>query len=207
MVAIHAMQRIPITAALIASVLWLHAASDLQSCFTFQFIEFSWLDMHRVLTCHLLHWSTEHLVWDLGVFVILGTLCEQRSRGRYAATLFFTAVAVPTCILYWSPEVESYRGLSGIDTALFGSFVMDLLVDRIKDRDWTGMTLFSLFLAGLFGKITMEMLSHANLFVSDTSFTPVPLAHLVGGAIGLVVGGWESGFDRCIRNACRDARM
>ena len=34
----------------------------------------------RCLTGHLVHWNTEHLVWDLLMFVVLGYLIERQSR-------------------------------------------------------------------------------------------------------------------------------
>lgn len=203
MFSIQSARRIRLTLALTALALFLHVASGLQSWCSFHSRNFSALEVHRILTCHWLHWSTEHLAWDLAVFVILGALCERRSPGRYAGTLLLSAAAIPLCMMVWLPQIESYRGLSGIDTALFGLLVADLLIQRIKERDGTGTAVFGLFLAGLFGKIALEMISRANLFVSDASFTPIPLAHLVGAMIGLGIAaaGNHSSSRNCLTNA------
>lgn len=195
MTAIQTVGRIRLTLFLAGCVLLLPLAGVFESWFSLQFSELSVSGAHRVLTCHLLHWSAEHLMWDLAVFVILGAVCEWRSPIRYAAALLLSAVAIPPCIMWWLPGIDSYRGLSGIDTALFGLLVADLLVRRIKDRDWMNALVFSLFLVGLFGKIAMEMNSGANIFVSDTSFIPIPLSHFVGAIIGLAIGVCASCID------------
>ena len=85
------------------------------------------------------------------------------------------------------PEMESYRGLSGLDTALFGLVVADLLGRRLVERDWNSAILFLLLLFGLVTKMATEIGLGTNLFVSDTSFVPVPLAHLIGAATGLLI--------------------
>lgn len=192
---IQTVKRIRLTLFLAGCVLLLPLAGDLEPWFSLLFSELSVSGAHRVLTCHLLHWSTEHLMWDLAVFVILGAACEWRSPVRYAAALLLSAVAIPLCIMWWLPGIDSYRGLSGIDTALFGLLVADLLVRRIKDRDWINALVFSLFLVGMFGKIVLEMNSGANIFVSDTSFIPIPLSHFVGAIIGLAIGVCDSYID------------
>jgi hypothetical protein len=86
------------------------------------------------------------------------------------------------------PEMETYRGLSGIDTALFGLIVADLLGRRLIERNWKSAFWFSLLLVGLLAKMLAETLAGTNIFVSDTSFVPVPIAHLIGAVIGLMIG-------------------
>jgi rhomboid family GlyGly-CTERM serine protease len=180
-------QRIPLTLFITSVAALLHVAHYLQPWLVYDFNAIETFDFWRLFTCHLLHWSNEHLFWDVAVFAVLGAGCELRSLRRYAWTLILTAIAVPLCVMYWAPDVGSYRGLSGIDTALFGLFVSDLIQQRIKDRDRAGTTFYAMLLFGLFGKICFELISRENVFVSDTSFTPVPIAHLVGAGIGLAV--------------------
>jgi NhaP-type Na+/H+ or K+/H+ antiporter len=45
-----------------------------------------------------------------------------------------------------------------------------------------------LLLVGLLAKMLVETLAGTNIFVSDTSFVPVPIAHLIGAVIGLTIG-------------------
>ena len=191
MTAIPAMRRISLTLFLTGCALGLHFADGLQPRLALQFHELSVNNVHRVVTCHWLHWSADHLIWDLVVFTVLGAMCEWRSFRSYLWTVLLSAIVIPLCVMHWLTQVGSYRGLSGVDTALFGLLISGLLVRSIKERDWSGMLLSGLFLIGLSGKITMEMISHTNIFVNDTSFVPVPLAHLVGGIIGVATGPGE----------------
>jgi membrane associated rhomboid family serine protease len=142
---IQFIQRIPLTLVLASLALVLHRMSVLQSWSSLEFREFSALELHRILTCHWLHWSAEHLVWDLGVFIILGAWCEQRTPARYAWTMLLSAVAIPVCVMCCLSHVNSYRGLSGIDTALFGLLAANILSEKIKHRETEGMVLFGLF--------------------------------------------------------------
>jgi len=76
-------------------------------------------DWWRVLTGHLTHFGLEHLVWDAGVFAVLGVLCERRHRRATLACLGAAAVLIPAATWLLVPEIRTYRGLSGLDTALF----------------------------------------------------------------------------------------
>lgn len=198
MTAIPAMRRISHTLFLTGCAIGLHFADGLQPWLALQFQELSVSNVHRVLTCHWLHWSADHLIWDLVVFALLGAICEWRSLRCYLWTVLLSAITIPLSVMYWIPQVGTYRGLSGIDTALFGLLVSSLLVRRIRERDRSGALLFSVLLIAMSGKIAMEMISQANIFVSDSSFVPVPLVHLVGAIIGMAtgVGEWLVSFLR-----------
>lgn len=145
------------------------------------------LSVPRLLTCHALHWSGSHLVWDLAVFSLLGALCEMRHRPRFVATLVASAVLIPLGIALLHPEISRYRGLSGIDSALFGLLAADLGRQRHREGDRTGALVMGLFLVGLAGKIGLECLQGDNLFVSDSSFVPLPWAHALGGLVGVAL--------------------
>src|SRR5262245_45808263 len=69
----------------------------------------------RMVTCHLAHFSGDHLFWDVLVFVILGLICERLDRRRLVMPLAWSAAAISTVVLLLEPSIEVYRGLSGID--------------------------------------------------------------------------------------------
>lgn len=142
------------------------------------------LSLPRLLTCHALHWSVSHLVWDLAVFSTLGALCERRSRPRFVATLALSAVLIPLGLAVLHPAITRYRGLSGIDSALFGLLAADLGRQRLREGDRAGAWVMGLFLVGLAAKIGLECLQGENLFVQDTTFIPLPWAHAIGGVVG-----------------------
>jgi rhomboid family GlyGly-CTERM serine protease len=139
-------------------------------------------EVWRLLTGHWTHWTVDHLVWDSLGFVVLAVLCETRvSRGRLLLGVAGSALAVSAGV-WFLPEIEHiarYRGLSGIDSALF----VLLAVSLMRERPLAGLAL-----AAFLGKSAWEVATGSTLFVQTGSFVPVPLAHLVGGAWGLILG-------------------
>jgi hypothetical protein len=151
----------------------------------------TWLrQVANSFTCHWLHWSGEHLFWDLGMFVLLCGLCEQINRRALTITLLVASVFIPLAVGICHPEVVSYRGLSGLDTALFGMAVVYFGLARMKESDHRGMLLCFGLLAAMVGK-TIHELNFGTFFVESSNFIPVPVAHIVGAVIGISVGVWQ----------------
>ena len=154
-------------------------------------------ELWRLITCHWVHLSTDHLFWSAATFLVLGSLCEIMNPKKYYATVGISAISIPIVIWWGMPDLLIYAGLSGLDCALY-SLLMVLFIRReIRSRSWIWMALFSLLLGGLIAKIIYETTTGLTIFVSNThtDMTPVPLAHLVGGCIGFIVGilGLKSG--------------
>jgi len=140
----------------------------------------------RVLTGHLTHFGTQHLFWDLLMFVVLAGLCELESRRRFIPLLTMIALFVSFSVMFLCRDVVSYRGLSGIDTGLFVWFVGDQyrLSRKAGDRRfaqmWLGLG------ALLLGKLCFEMITGELLFVHVDGFKPLVESHVAGGLAGLV---------------------
>lgn len=187
----------------------------------------------RLITGHLTHWNGEHLFWDAAMFVVLGAILERRSRRHFVACLIASTIAISATVWLLHPELERYRGLSGVDTALFAMVAVDLLRDALRQGDrgqkdvasngppqgqescsaklattwrprwpkktpdpdgpangsWLAFLVPAVLLTGLIGKIAFEFVSADTLFVnaSGAGFTPVPLAHLVGAIVGMML--------------------
>ncbi len=73
----------------------------------------------RMLTGHLTHHGFSHLLWDVVMFAALAAWIEARDRVRLTVCLVVAAIAIPSAIAVLQPEIDTYRGLSGIDSALF----------------------------------------------------------------------------------------
>jgi rhomboid family GlyGly-CTERM serine protease len=156
----------------------------------------------RLVTCQWVHWSTSHLVWDVAVFLVVGAACETRGRLKTVAALAIAVLAVPLAVHGLSPAVTNFRGLSGIDSALFGLALALIVEEGLRQRRWgmvaAGAAGISLFVS----KCAYEMTTSKALFVESADFDVLPLAHLVGLAVGLGVGAfvglihWRS---RCTR--------
>ena len=139
----------------------------------------------RWLTGHWTHFGASHGLWDIAVFVGLGAVIEMRSRAHFALATAFSALAIAAAVRWGAPELTHYRGLSGIDSALFGWLAIDALLRGSR----TMRILAALCVAGFGGKLAYELCTQSTLFVdATTEWAPVPLAHLVGGAVGGLVG-------------------
>lgn len=138
----------------------------------------------RLGTCHLTHWSTDHLFWDALMLVALGTICEQMSWPDTRRCLLASGLVIPAAMWVLLPEMATYRGLSGIDSALFALLVGLLLKD--KTQSWATVITVLVLAVAFSSKIGYEMITGATLFVdSGGVFTPIPLAHMAGGLVGI----------------------
>ena len=160
----------------------------------------------RLLTGHLTHWNFDHFMWDLVMFAALGAICERRGRGRYAACLLAAALAIPLCVYALMPEMATYRGLSGLDSALFAMLAVLMLREKWAERDWTGTTIVAILLLGFAAKVGYEFVTLQTVFVDSAAadFIPLPLAHIVGAAVGTLAAVatmpriWYSGEPRAL---------
>jgi rhomboid family GlyGly-CTERM serine protease len=143
----------------------------------------------RYLTCHWVHWNGDHLLWSAGAFLVLSVATEDISRRLYGVCVLISAMVISIGLRFASPEVATYGGLSGIDSALFGLLAVSIIRESISARRWTGAILVGLFSAGFAAKIGFEMTTGGAVFVSATSaMVPVPLAHILGAATGSIIG-------------------
>lgn len=143
----------------------------------------------RLATGHLTHFNAEHLGWDVVAFLLLGTIAEKLSRRGSAIALGLAAAGISVAVWVWQPQFATYRGLSGLDSALFGFVSGWLLFSGLQARDRFSTTIALAAVAGFGLKCAYEIGTDSAVFVADGGFTPVPLAHLVGAATGLAVAG------------------
>jgi membrane associated rhomboid family serine protease len=144
----------------------------------------------QLFFCHLVHWTTAHAWFDVLVLLISGAFLEMSFPKRFFVCLLVAMPLVPLAVFWAHPEVDSYAGASGLDTALVATLGVSLLV-----RHWRGMSPFAkggicLFFVGLLSKILWELSMRDYVFVTDAglAYEPVPMAHLCGLLIGIVVG-------------------
>lgn len=142
----------------------------------------------RLVTCHLVHFGLEHFVWDTAVFVLLSVLCWRLGWKRCLASLAAATLAIPAVLWMLQPELLTYRGLSGLDSALYVTAALALGQRLWRDgrRAWAAAAIGSV--AALFAKVAYELATGQALFVDAASmgFVPVPLAHAAGGLAGML---------------------
>jgi rhomboid family GlyGly-CTERM serine protease len=144
----------------------------------------------RIVTGHFVHWSGEHLFWDALALGVLGWLCERERAGRFVQCAALSVVFISAILWIAEPGMATYRGLSGIDSALFVMLAAQIMRDAIARRDWPQVGLAGVVALGFAAKVGFELATGATLFVDSTAaeMTPVPLAHVAGGLAGLVCG-------------------
>lgn len=157
-----------------------------------------------VFTGHFTHWNTQHLVWDLLVFIALGLLCEAVSRKAFWWTLFGGGWAISVAFLACEPQLGSYRGLSGLDSALFALWLVIFWQYPSSGWRWRQLLLTLAF----FGKLIFEFITQTSVFISgpDPGFIPVPLAHFVGALWGGLVGFFLIGSRRQMQHRGAEKR-
>ena len=145
----------------------------------------------RWLTSHLCHWSWNHLAWDLFAFGLLSLLSLRVAPSRYLPCLLAAAMLIPLEIRINQPMLDSYRGLSGIDGALFGLVATALWRQPPTNRR-RGATrvLAGLGGCGFLAKTLYELTTGGTLFVEagPEPFVPVISAHLIGFLCGVGAG-------------------
>ena len=145
----------------------------------------------RWLTSHLCHWSWNHLVWDVFAFGLLSLLSLRVAPSRYVFSLLAAAMMIPLEIRINQPMLDSYRGLSGIDCALFGLVAAALWRQPSGDRKGVSARIMAVLGGGGFlAKTLYELTTGGTLFVDagPEPFIPVISAHLVGFFCGAVAG-------------------
>ena len=139
----------------------------------------------RILGSHLAHFSGAHFLLDIVVFLALGLVCEQLAPRRTWWALALAALAIPAAVLAFAPQLSTYRGLSGLDSALFALLATHHVRSK-GSRSKIGLAAGALFA----GKVVFEVCTGASLFLDAGSagFVPVPIAHAAGALCGAVAG-------------------
>ena len=146
-----------------------------------------------ILTSHFTHWTLEQFFWGLAVFVPLGLACERRCRTRYLLALSGSAVAIPLALGALAPSIAAYRGLSGLDSALFALLACSVAGER-RSGDAATLLLVGAAALGFGGKIAFELFTGSPMFATQlgAGVVPVPLAHAVGASVGAIAYGFPS---------------
>ncbi len=141
----------------------------------------------RTWTGHLTHYDGNHLLWDLLMFAGLGAACERRHGVTFGPVMVAMMTVISAAIAKYCPQIEVYRGLSGLDTGLFVWFVADQFRDCRRDQQWLTAVIWLLPGVGLIGKLLYEAVTGQTLFVNSSDFTPLVQSHLAGALVGLLL--------------------
>ena len=141
-------------------------------------------EIWRLFTGHWVHFSTKHLLYDVGVFVIAGWMIESRGQKNFGWLCLLSPWLIGLSLLIFAPNLITFGGLSGIGTAAVIYWALNGL---IRERRWR--CICAIVLCASAGKIVYEFACVGFVFMDfgDSRITSVPLNHLMGAvAAGLV---------------------
>ena len=143
----------------------------------------------RPITCHLVHFGLEHFAWDAAVFVLLAVLCWRLGWKRCLASLAAATLAIPAVLWILQPELPSYRGLSGLDSALYATAAVALgrrlwadTVDAPRRRPPSARS----WRSSPRSPTSWRPVRRSSWTPPASGFVPVPLAHATGGLAGML---------------------
>jgi rhomboid family GlyGly-CTERM serine protease len=141
-------------------------------------------EVWRVFTGHLAHWNGSHLFWDTLVLVALGAVCERADRTTFLLGIGAASLVIGCLLPVLAPTTTSYRGLSGIDSALFA--LLAIQGRRAGNHRWLGVAALVAFAV----KCLWEWWTATPVFVENAiaGMVPVPAAHVAGAVCGVLTG-------------------
>lgn len=135
-------------------------------------------EVWRLLTGHLAHADTSHLVVNLLGLGLVGALFE-RQPVSWVLLFVVSAAAIDAWLWFLQPDIGSYCGLSGV---LYGLLAAGLFACWRERRQ---RLLFAVVGAGAIAKLLLEVRLGSGL-LDHTTWPVVPGAHVAGAAAGLV---------------------
>jgi membrane associated rhomboid family serine protease len=116
--------------------------------------------------------------------------CERKGSARFLVCVVSSALAISFSVWLLLPDMQNYRGLSGVDSALFTLLITDLWGEQRQTGQFRSQVIAAICLGAFLSKIAFEVRTGRNVFVSglDAGTVGVPLAHIVGAGCGVLVG-------------------
>lgn len=141
----------------------------------------------RLLTGNWTHWSDSHLLWDLLMFTALGAIIFRQDPRAYTVLTISAAFLVAITVWVFSPQIEAYRGLSGIDCAFYAYLVTRFTLTATRKQQWNLLAVGLVLQFLVIGKTVFELVSGGTLFVESSNFVPLVSTHLAGLVVGTLI--------------------
>lgn len=138
----------------------------------------------QTLTGVLVHWTVEHLLFNLAAFAAAGWVIERRGYPHFWLVGGLTALTGSAVLLAASPEISRYGGLSGIAVGLI---VYASVCGMREEGPWRHASTMVFALTLL--KVAVELLTGRTPLtaVGAAPFIPVPMVHAIGVLVGVLV--------------------
>ena len=184
------LSRIPCTSLLLtAAALVIYALPGAATTLQYDRTAIAAGELWRILSGHWTHLSAGHLFWNVLAFLLLAASCERLNRFSFYTCLTGSAILIPVALWVTAPQLLTYRGLSGIDSALFALLLATLLREEIPRQRLLPLATLCMFLLLFVTKTGYEAVTAQSVFVDSLGddFVPVPLAHVMGVIIGILL--------------------
>lgn len=141
-------------------------------------------EIWRLFTCHFVHFSAPHLIYNLLVFAVSGYIIEKNRCCRLGWLCLWLAFAISLSLFVLKPDMAYYGGLSGVAC---GTLYFCALMGKRYSVHWRTMSFLIIFLVPL--KIAIEMFAGASVlpYGEQQSFVPMPTSHIVGCVTAIVL--------------------
>ena len=142
----------------------------------------------RLLTCHLVHCGWSHLLADMFGFATLWWLACRRPRPvPWLALASAVLIGLSLCLL--APDIQIYRGMSGVNFALFGYLLVIRLRTDSRLLRWVSLICLGLLIVEVVHELITGRAMTANSLPEGVIV--VGVVHAVGLALGIVFGAGE----------------
>ncbi|HTT10121.1 MAG TPA: rhombosortase [Burkholderiaceae bacterium] len=147
----------------------------------------------RVLTAHAVHINWPHALVNAAAWLIVARLFAQElapSRQLVAGLAAGLVISAGLALLY--PQIDWYRGFSGVLHGLFFSGATAWLLQVLAMREMRGLRAVwlpgAIVLGGWFKVLLEQPAAGATPYVAWLGATTVPQAHLLGAVCGTAFG-------------------
>jgi len=146
-------------------------------------------EVWRLVTAHLTHVGSAHLVWDVLPLLAIGALWEKALGRRFFPVLLASTLAVSLGLFVLAPRVETYCGLSGVLNGLWVAGAWTAARQEAAAGHRSVAILFRASVVVDLARAVFETTTGIPVLVDPTGFggTPVPIAHALGALGGLLV--------------------
>lgn len=138
----------------------------------------------RLLTGNFVHYDWLHLAANIGALAVLGWLGVIRSH-RVLLIVPLSAIAVGVAVYVWADGTATYRGISGVDSALLAWLLVTMAA---QDRDPKAAVWISVLL--LMGAKSIWEAATGQVLLPTSApvgVEVVNITHVIGLAVGMLV--------------------
>jgi len=136
-------------------------------------------EVWRLLSAHLVHFSGQHLCYDLIAFSIAGSFIESYSHQKWFLLCSMMALFISIVLFLAEPDMRYYGGLSGLAVGSIFYLILFHLYYHLHSKFWWMVLLIIL------SKMMVEIL-YSNT-PSNGLFVHMPLSHIIGSLVALVI--------------------